>query len=226
MLHKVIRTYQNIHLYIAISDFVRRKHVEGGLSIEKIVVKPHFAWAVEQRRGPGEYFMYLGRLVPEKGVSTLVDVWRQVNARLLIVGDGPEASRLRAAAPRNVEFRGVVQPGELPALLRGARALLIPSIWHEAAGKVVLEAYAAGVPVLVSRAGGLPEVVLNEVTGLVLPPTDPLAWIQAVDRLLDDSESERMGRSAWELWSERFSPDQGLVSLESAYRRAHENWAG
>lgn len=220
VLHKAIGTYRNIRLYIAISDFVRTKHVQGGLSIDQILVKPHFAWAVERRQGPGEYFMYLGRLSPEKGVATLMEAWKGVKAKLLIVGDGPEASRLRAAAPRNVEFTGTVDPGEASTLLRHARALLSPSVSHEGAGKVVLEAYAAGVPVLVSRAGGLPEVVRDEVTGLILPPTDSGAWAKAVDRLLDDTESERMGRSGWELWADRYSPEQGLINIESAYRTA------
>ena len=164
--------------------------------------------------------MYLGRLSPEKGVATLLDAWKQVRAKLLIVGDGPEASRLRAAAPKNVEFRATVEPDEVPALLRRARAVLSPSVSHEGAGKVVLEAYAAGVPVIVSRAGGLPEVVRDGVTGLVLPPTDRTAWVRGVTHLLDDGESERMGRSGWELWSDRYSPEQGLVNIEGAYRRA------
>jgi glycosyltransferase involved in cell wall biosynthesis len=220
VLHRTIDTYQHIRLYIAISEFVRQKHVEGGLPGERTVVKPHFAWRVEPRQGPGEYFMYLGRLSPEKGVSTLVDAWAQVSGKLLIIGDGPEASRLRETAPANVEFRRTVAPSAVPRLLRGARAILSPSVSHEGAGKVVLEAYAAAVPALVSRAGGLPEVVQDEVTGLVLPPSDPEAWARAADRLLDDSESERMGRSAWELWSDRYTPEQGLVNLESAYRRA------
>lgn len=149
-----------------------------------------------------------------------MEAWKGVKAKLLIVGDGPEASRLRAAAPRNVEFTGTVDPGEASTLLRHARALLSPSVSHEGAGKVVLEAYAAGVPVLVSRAGGLPEVVRDEVTGLILPPTDSGAWAKAVDRLLDDTESERMGRSGWELWADRYSPEQGLINIESAYRTA------
>ena len=176
MLHKAIGTYDGIRLYIAISDFVRQKHVEGGLSMEQIVVKPHFAWAVEPRQGPGEYFMYLGRLSPEKGVATLLEAWKHVKAKLLVIGDGSEASRLRAAAPPNVEFRRTVDPDAVPVLMSRARAVLSPSISHEGAGKVVLEAYAAGVPVLVSRAGGLPEVVDDELTGLVLPPSDPVAW--------------------------------------------------
>lgn len=220
VLHKAIGTYQHIRLYIAISDFVRQKHIEGGWPIKHVIVKPHFAWAVEPRQGPGEYFVYLGRLSPEKGVATLVAAWTQVKAKLLIIGDGPEALRLRESAPPNVEFRGTVEACEVPDLLRGARAVLSPSVSHEGAGKVVLEAYAAGVPVLVSRSGGLPEIVHDEVTGLVLQATDPAVWAQAADRLLDDAESERMGRLAWELWSDRFSPAHGLANMESAYWRA------
>jgi len=221
VLHKAIGSFDRIQLFIAISDFVRRKHVEGGFSADQIIVKPHFAFAAEQREGPGDYFVYLGRLSPEKGISELVDIWRLVKAKLLIIGDGPEASRLRATAPRNIEFRGSVQPEEVPALLRGARALLSPSFWFEGAGKVVQEAYATGVPVLASRAGGLPEIVQDKVSGLLLPPpTDSRAWIQGVDQLLDDAESERMGRAAWELWSSQYSPEQGLINMERAYLRA------
>jgi glycosyltransferase involved in cell wall biosynthesis len=218
-LHKRIGSFDRIRLYIAISNFVRRIHVESGLAGDKITVKPHFAWPVPRREGPGNYFVYLGRLSPEKGVTTLVKAWNQVEGKLLIIGDGPESGSVRALAGRNVEFKGTVHPADVPALLRGARALVVPSISHEGAGKVVLEAYAAGVPALVSKAGGLPEVVQDGVTGLVLPAGDAGAWASAVERLLEDSESERMGQAAWELWSEDFTPEKGLQNLESAYRR-------
>jgi glycosyltransferase involved in cell wall biosynthesis len=221
ILHKAIDSYRHVRVYIAISDFVLRKHVEGGLPAGRMIVKRHFAWPVEPtRQGPGEYFMYVGRLVPEKGVSTLLDAWGNTKAELLIVGDGPEAARLRAAAPRNVKFTGTLAPGEVMNGLRRARAVLVPSEWHEGAGKVVLEAYAAGVPVLASSAGALPEVVEHEVTGLVLPPGEQEAWAQGVERLLDDVESERMGSSAKEVWSNRYSPERGLRDLEDVYLRA------
>ncbi len=220
VLHRAIDTFGHIRLYIAISDFVRRKHAEAGLPPERIVVKRHFAWSVEPRDGPGEYFVYLGRLVPEKGVGTLMHAWERIKTKLLVVGDGPEASRLRAAAPQNVEFRGTVDPHEVNTLLRRARAVLVPSEWHEGAGKVVSEAYAAGVPVLASSAGALPEIVEHELTGLVIPPANPAAWVGGVERLLDDSESERMGRAASALWSQLFSPERALANIESAYRMA------
>jgi glycosyltransferase involved in cell wall biosynthesis len=216
--HGRIGSFDRIRLYIAISDFVRRIFVESGLAGDKITVKPHFAWPVPRREGPGEYFVYLGRLSPEKGVMTLVKAWTQVHGRLVIVGEGPESDSLRGLAGRNVDFKGTVRSADVPAILRGARALLVPSISHEGAGKVVLEAYAAGVPALVSKAGGLPEVVEDSVTGLVLPAGDAGAWARAVERLIDDSESERMGQAAWGRWSERFTPEKGLQNLENAYR--------
>jgi glycosyltransferase involved in cell wall biosynthesis len=221
-LHKSIRTFDRIRLYIAISDFVRRKHVEGGLSPKRIVVKSHFAWSAERREGPGEYFLYLGRLSPEKGVSTLLQVWRSVRSKLLIVGDGPDAARLRGLAPRNVEFRGTLDPDRVGALLRRTRAVMAPSVSHEGAGRVVLEAYAAGVPVLVSRAGGLPEAVIDGQSGLVLPPRDIRAWTEATERLLEDSESERMGEAGWQLWAERYTPEKALLNLQNCYQKALE----
>jgi glycosyltransferase involved in cell wall biosynthesis len=219
LLHKAIRSFDRVDLWIAISDFVRRKHLEAGWSSRRTVVKPHFAWDVERREGPGDFFLFLGRLSPEKGVSTLLRVWNEVSAKLVIVGDGPDGERLRRIAPRNVEFQATVAPDRVPELLRHARAVVAPSVSHEGAGKVVLEAYAAGVPVLVSRAGGLPEVVHEGETGLVVATSEG-AWVDAVGRLQDDAESERMGKAAWGLWAEKYTPHKGLQNLEDCYRRA------
>jgi glycosyltransferase involved in cell wall biosynthesis len=219
VLHERIGTFQRVNLYLAISEFVRRKHIQGGLSPSQIIVKPHFTWPAERRDGPGQYFLFLGRLSSEKGVDVLLRAWTKIRAKLLVAGDGPEAARLRAMAPNNVEFRGTVSPDEVLALLRHARALVVPSTWHEGAGRVVLEAYATGVPVLASRVGALPETVQDEVTGLLLPPTDVEAWAQAALRLLEDSESKRMGEAAWNLWNERYGPETGLQNIQDAYRR-------
>jgi glycosyltransferase involved in cell wall biosynthesis len=220
VLHRTIGSFRRINLYLAISEFVRHKHLDAGLASDRVVVKRHFAWPDERRDGPGDYFLYLGRLAAEKGVSTLLEAWSGIRAKLLIVGDGPDADRLRELAPPNVEFRGTVGADQVPPLLRGARAVLVPSIVHEGAGRVVVEAYAVGVPVLVSRAGGMPESVQDGVTGLVLPPQDVGAWTAAVQRLLEDSESERMGSAAWQLWADRYTPEKALANIETFYRKA------
>jgi glycosyltransferase involved in cell wall biosynthesis len=219
-LHAKLGTFDDVELYIAISEFIRRKHIEAGILPQRVRVKPHFSWPLGRQERPGDYFLYLGRLSSEKGVRTLLQAWRGVNLRLLIVGDGPEASYLRSEAPQQVEFRPSLPAAEATALLRSARAVLIPSVSYEGAGRVVFEAYAAGVPVLASRVGGLPEYVKDGETGLLLPPGNPEAWARAVDRLMDHKQRERMANAGWNLWKTRYTPEHGLRGLVKAYEHA------
>jgi glycosyltransferase involved in cell wall biosynthesis len=108
----------------------------------------------------------------------------------------------------------------VPELLVNARALLVPSRWYEAAPRSIIESYAAGVPVIASDIGALPEAVTDERTGLLARTDDPYSWASAMERLSDDAISERLGAEAHRLWEERFSPDRGLRDLEDAYADA------
>ena len=103
-------------------------------------------------------------------------------------------------------------------MIREARAVLIPSRWEEAAvPRVALEAYASGVPVIASERGALPEGVVPEETGLLVPAEEPGAWREAVRRLEDDATSTRLGTGAFALWRERYGPDAGLAALLALY---------
>jgi glycosyltransferase involved in cell wall biosynthesis len=218
--HRLLGSFDRVGLYLAVGEFLRSKHVEAGLPAERVVVKPNFAWESAQRQGPGEYFLFLGRLSPEKGGDDLLAAWRDVGAPLLVVGDGPEGARLRRAAPATVEFRGQVSAAEALGLLLRARALVLPARSYEGCPRSVLEAFAAGVPVLASGIGGIPELVEPGLSGLTFPPRDPRAIAHAAHALLDDAEAERLGRGARGLWEERFSPERALAGLERAYARA------
>jgi glycosyltransferase involved in cell wall biosynthesis len=220
VLHRSIGSFDRVHRFLAVSRFVRQKHLEGGLSPERVRVKEHFVWPAPRREGPGEYFLYLGRLSPEKGVMTLLPAAADLRVRLLIVGDGPQAEQIRRRLPTTAELMGLVSPEELPGLVAGARAVLVPSVWYEPAGRVVMEAYASGVPVIASRIGALPEVVEEGVTGLLADPGSREAWTQAMAALSDDRESERLGKGAFRAWSDRYTPDRGVKELEAAYEEA------
>jgi glycosyltransferase involved in cell wall biosynthesis len=113
-----------------------------------------------------------------------------------------------------------VPPAEVLSLLRKTRALPVPSRWYEAAPRSLLEAHAAGVPVAASRIGALPEAVEDSVTGLLADPDDPSAWAEAMDRLMDDSEAERLGEGAWQTWHRGYSPERGIRELVAAYEHA------
>lgn len=219
-IHNRLGTFDRIDRLLAISHFVRAKHVESGIEGDRMLVRPHFAWPSTPRSGPGDYFLYVGRLSPEKGIKTLLSFWKEVPLPLVITGDGPERSELMSMAPKNVEFRGSVSAPEVSKLLTRARALLVPSISYEGAGKTVLEAYASGVGVIASEIGGLPEVVVEGTTGLLAPPGDVAGWRDPVTRLIDQGEAVRLGSGALSFWRDRFTPRHGLVSLEAAYESA------
>jgi glycosyltransferase involved in cell wall biosynthesis len=218
--HRAIGSFDHVDRYLAISKFVRQKHIEAGIPSEKIRVKRHFAWPSERRRGPGSYFLFLGRLSEEKGVHTLLRAWPRNGGRLVVAGSGPEETRLRALASPSVDFLGTVSPEEAARLVVGARCLVVPSIWYEGAGRVVLEAYAAAVPVIASDMGGLSEVVSHNRSGLLFPASDETALRGAIERLLDPRESERLGEGALKMWKDRYRPEQALRELEKSYLSA------
>jgi glycosyltransferase involved in cell wall biosynthesis len=125
----------------------------------------------------------------------------------------------------HVRFLGDVARNDVPTLLSGARALLVPSRSYEGAPLVVAEAFAAGVPVIASDLGGTAEAVRDDVNGLVVPSRDVSAWRTAMTRLLDDDNNARLGKGATITWRERFAPERVVQQLEGAYRTARERRA-
>jgi glycosyltransferase involved in cell wall biosynthesis len=215
--HRAAGSFRRVGMFLAVSEFVREKHLEAGFDPERIRVKPNFTAPLPRRVGPGKDFLFLGRLSEEKGLDRLVGMWRDVPARLVVVGDGPERARLEAMAPGTVEFRGAVPSDQVAGFLADARALVLPSICYEGAPRTVVEAYAAGVPVVANRYGALPTVVNEDETGLLVQPNDSGAWRAALEALLVDETSERLGEGAFSAWRNGYSPEQGLADLEAAY---------
>jgi glycosyltransferase involved in cell wall biosynthesis len=218
-LHRSLRTFDRVAAFLAVSDFVRQKYLSAGFDPDRVWVKPNFVPATAVREGPGEDFLYLGRISVEKGLDRLVKLWGEVPGRLVVIGDGPLLDAARAAAPPNVEFRPPVAPEHVPGLLRRARALVVPSICYEGAPRTVVEAFAAGVPVIGHRIGAIGEVVQHERTGLLVDVGSAAGWRAAVDRLADDGESCRMGELAHDEWQRHFGPEHAAELLERFYNR-------
>ncbi len=158
------------------------------------------------------YFLALGVLRYYKGLHTLVQAAASVNATVVIAGSGPENERLQALAAqigaRNVVFTGQVSKEEKFALIRGCRALILPShLRSEAFGMVLIEASMCGRPMICCEVGsGTSFVNQHEVTGLVVPPEYPGKLAQAMNRLLaDEALAERMGHAARERYQQWFS---------------------
>lgn len=113
-----------------------------------------------------KYYLYYGRLSYEKGVSTLVKAFaRHPETELKVVGTGPMEKELKSHDYKNVEFLGYKSGDELISLVRNARYVCVPSEWYENNPMTIVEAYAMGVPVIGARIGGIPEIVIDGVTG-------------------------------------------------------------
>lgn len=141
----------------------------------------------------GDYFLFVGRLVPYKGLGVLVEAMRKVDLPLAIVGSGPffaNLQQLRAGVEDRVRLLGGVPDEDLPGLYRGARALVLPSLdASEAFGMVQIEAFAAGTPVVASNlATGVSWVNRHEETGLLVPPGEVAGLRAALQRLAGDPE--------------------------------------
>jgi glycosyltransferase involved in cell wall biosynthesis len=167
-----------------------------------------------------------GRLVPAKGVLDLVRavalLRRRVPALLFVAGSGESSyeERLRGEASRlGVPVRWLGFRGNLPLLLPAFDLFVAPS-HREALGMAVLEAMAAGLPVVATRVGGLPEAVEEGVSGLLVPRRDPAALSAALGRLLlDDGLAREMGEAGRRRVLERFTPASQVPRIEEVLRR-------
>jgi glycosyltransferase involved in cell wall biosynthesis len=137
---------------------------------------------------------YVGRLAAQKRADLLVRAFGRMRqpASLIVVGDGPERDRVRrlaVASPRagRITMTGFVEHSAVPAVLASLDVLVLPSVYEEM-GSVLVEAMVAGLPVVASDVGGIPEVVRQGETGLLVPPGDVAALTEALDRLAADPE--------------------------------------
>ncbi len=168
----------------------------------------------------------VGHLSPEKGHRVLVEGWPTVlarvpGARLWIAGAGPERGELETLVQRlslaaSVRLLGFCE--DVGDLLAGADVFVMPSL-EEGLGTAVLEAMAMGLPVVASRTGGLPEVVGDGITGVLVPPGEPLPLADAVVRLLQDREaSARMGAAGRRRAAAQFSAEGMATGYLGLYR--------
>lgn len=162
-LHRFAGTWRSsVDQYIALTESGRGHFIKGGLPAERISVKPHFVDPDPGiRDGGGRYVLFVGRLSHEKGVETLLEAWENNPIPLVIVGDGPLAPKVQALQARNpsVRWLGRRPAAEIPELAGRAALLVLPSICFETFGRVAVEAFAVGTPVIGSGHGAVRDVV-------------------------------------------------------------------
>ena len=225
--HRYWGTWTNlVDVYIALTEFSRQKFIEGGLPAAKIVVKPNFVLDDPgEGQGGGGYAVFVGRLVSEKGVKTLLEAWRQLDGGvpLKIVGDGPLRGAISAAARSGtrIEWLGHRAPFEVYAILAAAEVTIFPSQWYEGFPMTIIESFASGTPVIASRIGGIPELVRPGRTGRLFQPGAAADLAREVKELLARPHEVQAMRSVCRhTHVNNFTAQQNYPLLMATYRRA------
>ncbi|HKV45501.1 MAG TPA: glycosyltransferase [bacterium] len=193
---------------LAVSNFVKETFVHNGMPAERIQVLPlglRLSASIEGRvrraRDPLR-IAFLGRVVPLKGAFVLAQAVREIppeRARVLFFGpaSADTITNLQATAARPLEFRGPYRGEDLPAVLDEADVVVVPTLFQETVGLAALEAQAAGLPVIASRTGAVPEYIEDGRNGFLFDSGNPQALRASLQRFLDAPElvAEMSGRA-------------------------------
>jgi glycosyltransferase involved in cell wall biosynthesis len=223
----------NTTLFLTMSRFMKDRLAATGIPPERIALAPNMVRPPTKLTQPklGAYVGFAGRLSAEKGIPVLLEAAR--NLPLIpfrIAGSGPMFDSLLKAAPPNVHFDGLLDRNELSIFYNNARVVVVPSISFETSSLVALEAMAHGLPVIGSRIGALPEVVLEGVTGRLFDTGKAEQLAHCISDLWDDpGQLEAMGAAGRQLVRKEHSPAKFLARTLKTYEKAvalHKRNAG
>lgn len=207
--HKKI--YDKVDRFLCPSDFLRKKFIQFGFKPEKLVLA-HSCYDVNlvddylkrhqtDSQPAQKYALYIGRLEAIKGVHTLIEAVKDTPIRLKIVGSGSELPHLQqlASGHDNIEFLGFKNKEEVFELTRHASFVVCPSVCYENLPFSVIETFLFSRPVVGALIGGIPELVINEKTGLLFEAGNANHLCEKLRYLWDNDElADELGRNARE----------------------------
>jgi glycosyltransferase involved in cell wall biosynthesis len=215
-MHRLMRVNDLVDLFIAPSDFLRKKVIEYGFKEEKVVCLHHFIDVNKHHSDESfkNFYLYVGRISEEKGVKTLIDAAvktasihsdlsdKENVCRLKIAGSGPLLEKMIAyskAKDENgaIDFVGHKSHDEVMNLIRDAKFVVVPSEWYENYPFAILETFACGKPAIGSKIGGIPELIRDAERGLVFRASDSDDLSSTIRYLLKNPDiAKEMGKKA------------------------------
>lgn len=216
---------KNIDKFIVPSHFLEQMILDAGINKEKISYIPNFVapYSGKIELSNNKYFLYIGRLSYEKGLKTLLQVFKDLpEARLKIIGSGPIKEELLRFKEKNqmhnVEFIGFVSRDDIDKYIRSCEALILPSEWYENAPISILEAFSMQKPVVGSNIGGIPEMIKHNYNGYLFQPGNSSDLKEQILKFNNnDTLSQQLGKNAQKYYDEEFNKEKHMKLLLSLY---------
>ncbi len=227
-IHKSLHVYDRVDLFHVPSHFMGSKLKEAGICDEKI---RHEFYSINIsdylfNQNFRKYIIYFGRLSGEKGLYTLLRSMKMISNRfidLVIVGEGPLKQELETLALRwglsNVKFLGYQQNNKLKEMVANAKFTVVPSEWFENSPLVIYESFALGTPAIGANIGGIPELIDDQINGLLFEPGNVGDLAQKIEWLYSQPEKIReFGRNARQKAEHHFSTEKNYNTILSFYQ--------
>lgn len=221
--HRRRKTLQRqIQRFIALSEVSKCRFVAAGLPDERISVKPNFirdpGYTRSESRNGG---LFVGRLSPEKGLTTLIKAWERIPYPISILGDGPLMEAVRKVSNPWMTWLGHRPNAEVGHFMNQAEFLVMPSEWIEGFPMVIVEAFANGLPVIASRLGAMTQIIDDGVTGLHFTPGDANDLAVKVDwAIAHPGRMAEMGLAARRVYEARYNEHENYRQLIQIYEAA------
>jgi len=219
---------RTVQIFLCPSNFMKEKMEDWGEPAKKMRYAPNPTELPEKTAEMGGgYLIYAGRLSQEKGLRSFIEAAAKVpELPIKIAGRGPEDEDLRSfvesVGASHIEFLGFVAPDDLLQLRHRAEALILPTLSYENASGSVLEAMASGLPCIVTRIGGNPELVEDGVNGFLVQPGDSEDWLRALRRFqaLPEEARKEMGKKGRAKIEGKRTWNAHVETVLSCYREA------
>jgi len=225
--HRKQGTWQHkVNRFIALTEFAKSKFVAAGFPADKIAVKANFLHDPLQEisrvnSDTSCFALFVGRISEEKGISTLLQAWSTLDdqAQLKVAGIGPLEGLLLGKS--NVQALGRQNADEVSHLMKQAAFLIMPSVWFEPFGLVLIEAFAHGLPVLASDIGSIPDIVKLGETGLLFTPGDSDDLASKAKWMFENPQQlQKLGDNARRAFLEKYTAEQNYAELIEIYKEA------
>ncbi|NRB39306.1 MAG: glycosyltransferase [Pseudomonadales bacterium] len=221
--HRQANTWNiKVDQFIALTQFAKSKFVEAGFDPTKLSVKPNFIQTpdyLENERKP--FALFVGRISEEKGITTLLNAFKELDFPIIVAGSGPLLESLQSGISPNIKILGAQSQQQIYQLMSQAKFLIMPSQWYEGFPMVLVEAFAHSLPVLCSSLGGMKEIVTDGNTGKHFEAgnvTDLKK--QAVWMYENSEECTRMGSNALDEYNNKYTADLNYQQLINIYQEA------